>query len=506
MGFFKILNECECYRVNKEIVSGTSYLNIVKSTFLFGFVQVFRAVAGVVKNKLLAVFVGPEGTGLVSVFTTASDMIKIGAGLGVSQSTIRDISEAYSKGDVNHVTKILSVSQRLFKMTGILGCLFTLLFSSNLSYWMLKSEDYTLHFSILSIYVFFSIITEGQYSVLTGMRKLKDLAKANLFGVSVGLLTSVPLYYFYGLSGIIPSFLLSSIAIFGVSKYYVRKCRLNLCKITWNDFFSSASSMLKMGISLMFVSFLHTIVAFIITSYMGSHGGLNVVGYYGAGTIITNAYFGIIITALSTDYFPRISSVISDNQKLTDELNRQASVSLVMVFPLLLIFIFFMPLFVEIIYSDEYFPALDYLKYAIYGTLITICSNQVDMILVAKYEIKLFMIISIIFRLLQLVLSVILFKNYSLEGLGFAVMIMGILHLVAMVVSVKKLYNVMFDKFFIKLFSIVLISTMFASIVSTFSNIYMKYGIGSILIFFSLIFSLYIMKKKFSISMIKFIK
>lgn len=487
-------------------MSGTSYLNIVKSTFLFGFVQVFRAVSGVVKNKLLAVLVGPEGTGLVSVFTTASDMIKIGAGLGVSQSTVRDISDAYSKGDVNHVTKILSVSQRLFKMTGLLGCLFTLLFSSNLSRWMLKSEDYTLHFSILSIYVFFSIITEGQYSVLTGMRKLKDLAKANLFGISVGLVTSIPLYYFYGISGIIPSFLLSSIAVFGVSWYYVRKYQFNSCKITWDDFFLSASPMLKMGISLMLVSFLHTIVAFIITSYIGSHGGLNVVGYYGAGTIITNAYFGIIITALSTDYFPRISSVISDNQKLKDELNKQSSVSLVMVFPLILIFIFFMPLFVEIIYSDEYFHSLDYLKYAIYGTLITICSNQVDMILVAKYEIKLFMIISVVFRVLQLVLSILLFRNYSLEGLGFAVMVMGILHLITMTVSVKKLYNISFDNFFIKLFFVVLMFTIFASIISTFSNVYMKYCIGTILILFSLFFSLYIMKKKFAISVIKFIK
>ena len=74
--------------------SGTSYGNIFKTTFLFGFVQIFRAVIAIVKNKLVAILIGPEGMGLLGIFNSTVQMIQTGAGLGINQSAVRDVAEA----------------------------------------------------------------------------------------------------------------------------------------------------------------------------------------------------------------------------------------------------------------------------------------------------------------------------------------------------------------------------------------------------------------------------
>jgi PST family polysaccharide transporter len=40
------------------------------------------------------------------------------------------------------------------------------------------------------------------------------------------------------------------------------------------------------------------------------------VGFYTAGFTLLNSYVGIIFTVMSTDYFPRLSSISDDNVKV----------------------------------------------------------------------------------------------------------------------------------------------------------------------------------------------
>ena len=46
------------------------YLHILKYTGLFGGVQGLNVLIGIVRNKLVAVLLGPQGVGLISLFNT----------------------------------------------------------------------------------------------------------------------------------------------------------------------------------------------------------------------------------------------------------------------------------------------------------------------------------------------------------------------------------------------------------------------------------------------------
>ena len=340
---------CKRY-MTEEQTTGTSYGNIFKTTFLFGFVQVFKAVIAIVKNKLVAILIGPEGMGLLGIFNSTIQMIQTGAGLGINQSAVSDIAEA--KGSYNHerVSRIVKVTNRVVLFTGLLGCLMTLILSHYLSVWTLGGTAYTLSYCLLAVVVALNIINEGKQALLKGVRHLKALALASMIGTVVGLVTAIPLYYFFGKAGIVPELLIASVLALVVSQYFVNKIPTEPIDISLKDTFKDAQPMIRMGVALMFVTLLQTITSFAVNAFIRSQGGLTDVGFFSAGSNILNAYFGMIITALMTDYYPRIAAVNHDNEKIQDELNKQSMVSVVLCCPLIVLFIALMRLLVKILY------------------------------------------------------------------------------------------------------------------------------------------------------------
>lgn len=483
-----------------------SYKNIFKTTFLFGFVQVFNILVKVITNKVVAVLLGAEGMGILSIYNNTIEFIKSGAGLGISQSAVRDISEANAKDDDKRFSTTISVTNRIIIITGLLGGVTTLLLSPWLSEWMLGSRDYTFAFMFLSTVVVARILTDGQLAVLKGMRQLWSLAKASMLGAIAGLVVGVPMYYLYGLQGIVPSLMVCALVALFFSNFYVKKIHYGHIILSIKEVIESASSMVKMGIALVFASFLSNIVALVISAYMRAHGGLQDVGFYNAGLMILNGYFGIIITALTTDYYPRIAAIHNDNVLLQKELNKQAAVSLVLCSPLIVFFLFLLPFFIQILYSKEFLPTIEFIRVAIWGTLITICSNQVDMILVAKFRMKLFTIIAILYRLLQLGISLAFYQYYGLLGMGISMTVLGIIHMLIMTIVVYQLYKIHFDKLFVNIVVVVLGLAISATVVCMLDNFILKYSIGSLLVIFSCVFSLYASNKYFGINLLQYLR
>lgn len=485
--------------------SKTSYGNIFKTTFLFGFVQVFKALVTIIKNKIAAVLIGAEGMGIIGIFNTTIQMLQTGAGLGVNQSAVRDVSEANGANDYNKFSRIISITNKVILITGLLGCLVTLVLSYWLSSWTFGDTAHIIAYCVLSLTVAMNIVNESKQAILKGMRQLRSLAKASMIGSATGLLLSAPLFYFFGKDGIVPELLIASIITVLVSDFYVKKIKYDNVKLTAKEVYQGSKPMVKMGVALMTVTFLQTIVAFVINAYIRSKGGLEDVGYYSAGTAITNSYFGLIVTALMTDYYPRIAAVNKDNNALQDELNKQSIVSLILCCPMFVLFMTLLPLFIKVLYTDSFLPAVDFVKWSIYWTLITVCSNQVDMILVAKYQTKIFLIISIAFRIIQTLLCIGLYSIWGLEGLGISYFTLGVFHMVVMCVTVYKLYNIRFNNFFLKIFTIVIIFAVSSSVIQTMLDGILYYTLSFLLLIASIVFTLLISKKSLGIDLTGYI-
>ncbi len=470
------------------------YDGIFKSTFLFAFVQVCTIAVKMILNKIVAVTMGAEGVGLVGIYTSVIDVIKTGAGLGVSQSSVRTIAEVNQKAD--SPSKTISVVNKTVLLTSLLGVLVTILFSPVLSQWFFESEEYTFEFIAVSLAVGLIILLEGQLGVLKGLRRLRFLAKANIFGSLAGILISVPLYLIYKEQGIVPVLIVAPLISFLFAYYYVKKINYKRYKVTFNEFWQVSSPILKTGVVLSVAVFLSQISTFILSVYISSNGGIKTLGLYNAGIMIMVGYFSVVINALTTDYYPRISAVNTDNIKLQKELNQQSNVSLVIAFPLVIIFLFALPLLIVFLYSKEFLPIIDFIQIGIYGVLLTIFSNQIDLILVAKNNMRVFIITAFFYVSIEVLVSVFLYSHYNLVGLGVAKLITGIIHFVMMAIIVNKLYGIKLETNFVRIALAILLFILLINLGSEFTeHVFIKYGVGGVGVLVSCMFSYFYSKK-----------
>ena len=73
---------------------------------LFGSVQGLNIGLNLVRTKLVALFLGPAGVGLSSIYNETKELIHESTNMGMDQSGVREISVAYERWkemvNVNH--------------------------------------------------------------------------------------------------------------------------------------------------------------------------------------------------------------------------------------------------------------------------------------------------------------------------------------------------------------------------------------------------------------------
>lgn len=455
---------------------------IFKATSLFGGVQVFSIIITVIRSKIIAVLLGPAGMGVAGLLTSTTGLIASLTNCGLGTSAIRDISIAHQSENPLAVSKAITVVKRLVWFTGLLGMIITLVASSYLSEITFGNKDYTLAFVILSLTVLFTQLTVGQDTLLQGMRKLKHLAKANIIGAVVGLLTSVPLYYAYGIKGIVPAILISSIATLLIAWFFAKSIQTQEVKISFRETFIEGKSMLRIGIILSFSNFITIGVSYLVRIYVSNTGGIADVGFFNAGFAIIGTYVGLVFTAMSTDYYPRLSGVVNDNSKVRALVNNQAEIAMLILSPILCVFLIFINWMVILLYSEQFIVIREMIHWAALGMYAKAISWTLGYILLAKGNSKIFLWNEISANIYILVFNVIGYKYYGLNGLGFAFMAAYITYFIQLFILVRLKYNFSFNKNFYKIFSIQLLLGILCFCTSRFIIHPLSYFVGTALI------------------------
>ena len=101
----------------------TSYRSILKATSLFGSVQVYQILIQVLRAKVIAILLGPVGVGVLGLFQSAIQFFQNLTNMGLSQSAVRDVSEAFGAKNEEKVAIVTAVVRRLVWITGIFGSL-----------------------------------------------------------------------------------------------------------------------------------------------------------------------------------------------------------------------------------------------------------------------------------------------------------------------------------------------------------------------------------------------
>lgn len=477
----------------------SSYRSIFKATSLFGGVQVYQILIGVIKSKIVAILLGTSGLGIMSLYQSSIDLIKQVTSLGLSQSAVRDVSEANGTENIHRISVIITVLRKLVWATGVSGLLAAMFLSPVLSKVTFGNNDYIIPIIILSVTILFDQLCAGQKVILQGMRRLKDLAKASAIGSTFGLIVSVPLYYLMGIKGIVPTLLLNSITALSISYIYSHRIQLAKVKVTPKQTLEEGRVMLRMGIAMSSSNILSVAFAYVLRSYLRYEGGVESVGIFTAGYTIIFSYVNMFFTAMATDYYPRLAAVNKDDRKCREVVNQQGEVGALMLSPLLIICIVFMPFIIRLLYSEAFLEAYNFVIFAAFGMLFRFASVLVAHLFLAKGTAKLYIWNEALVNVYMLLFNLLGYKFWGLRGLGLSFILSFIIYLLQVYWLTHKYFNFSFSLSFLKIYGTQIFLTGLCLFVFLFVDSRLKYIFGIILIVISSIISFRGLNKRMNI-------
>lgn len=447
---------------------------------------------------MIALLIGATGMGIASLLTSTLDLVNTFSGFGIDKSAVRDISLSKESKNVDNIYKTLGVLKKLIWLTAFFGGLILIIFSPWLSELAFGNEDYTFAFIWLSIAILFKQLTNGEIVALQGLRHLKALAASNIVGNFMSLVVTLPLYYLFGLDGIVPAIILSSVVAFFITLYFSYK-KYETLNVDNNFAILQAKSMLSLGITLSFSSLISIIQAYILRIYISSQSGLMEVGLYTAGFMILNTYVGLIFTAMGTDYFPRLSAVSEQLDKIRKVVFEQSIIAILLLLPIIVIFLALAPFIIRLLYSSEFDSILMMVSWGILGMVFRAVSFSIGYTIIAKGHSKVFMVTAIVFNLILLIVNIIGYHFMGLTGLGISFFVYYIIHFLSLKVLVKRLYNLSLNKeLYIKF--ILAVTFCLTTFACTFiDNLYLKYSLLFLLIILSLLYSYSELNKKMNV-------
>lgn len=441
----------------------SSYRQIFKATSLFGGVQVLKILIEIVRQKFIAILLGPSGMGISGLYVSATQLIQGLTSMGLSSSAVKNVAEANETNDFQRISRVVSVLQKLVRITGLLGMIVVIVLSPLLSKSTFGNYDYTIPFIILSITLLLQQLSVGQSVVLQGMRRLKQLASSSVLGSLFGLVISIPIYYFFGIEGIVPTLVLNSITTLILTWYFSKTIKIEKQKISTKHTLREGKEMLKMGLSMSITNILVLSISYIVRIFILRLGGTEEVGLYAAGFAIVNGYAGLIFTAMGTDYYPRLAGVNNDNLKCMELINQQAEIAILILAPIIMIFLIIAPYAVLVLYSDKFIPITGFMQWSMLGMMFKGASWAISFIFIAKGDMKIFLFNEITIKLFNVPLYFLMYKFLGLEGLGIGFMINYFVYFLLVYVVSNKKYQFKFLSSFNKLYilNIVLVLSCF---------------------------------------------
>ncbi len=476
----------------------SGYRNTFGSTLLFSGVQIFQIIIKVVRSKFVAMLIGPEGMGISSLLHSTTDLVSSATNLGLSTSSVKTVSAAYTQGNQQKIAITITVLRRLVVLTGLIGMLTCACLAPVWSQQSFGNDEYILAFVFVSVVVLADQLNKGEIALLQGMRQKKSLAQANVIGQTVSLFATIPLYYFFGVKAIVWVLVLFSLMTFIISRYYTHKIKIEKAHVTWKQTFFVGSEMMKLGFFLSLQILLSHAVLYLVKNYVSQRGGVAEVGLYSAGTSIVNVYLGLVFSAIATSYFPQLAGT-KTNEEMGDAVKKQAEISILMFAPIIVVFIIFAKPAIIALYNERFLPIEGMLYWAMGATLIKAMGWAMSYTLLAKAKPVYFFCNELFAKFYTFPLAIMGYKYFGLTGFGIALLIGYSIYLIQEQIVVKKLFNISYNFSIWRLFILLHLPILVSYGIKLSVSPLMAYILGSTLFCMTALYVFYELDKRMEI-------
>jgi len=361
-----------------------SYRQILRSSSIIGGASVVNIALGLLRIKVAALLLGPAGVGLIGLLTNLTGTASAVAGLGVGNVGTRQIAEAVGRDDA---AAMAAARRALFwgsLVLALLGAVGFWLLRGVLAVRILGDASLTGEVGWLALVVGLTVAAASQTALLNGMRQIGDLARASVFSALLSTLLGIGALMLWGRGGLMAFLIAAPLATFLLGHVYV--CRLPKVQAPRTPFAVLTGqwrNLARLGAAFMVAGLAVTLGQLLVRSLLQQQLGADALGYFQAAATISMTYIGFVLTAMGTDYYPRLTAAIHDHAAVNRMVNEQTEVALLLAGPVFLAMMGLAPWVIKLLYSQSFHSAAEVLGWQILGDILKVASWPLGFIILA---------------------------------------------------------------------------------------------------------------------------
>ncbi|MCK4395681.1 MAG: oligosaccharide flippase family protein [Candidatus Marinimicrobia bacterium] len=437
--------------------------DLIKTTTAISGTEIALMVVAIIRNKYLAVNIGPEGFGIYGLIQSFFSLASIFSGAWLAGGVTKFTSEYNKKNDNIAVQKIASLS---IVLTAVLSLVITFAFivaQKPMRKIFLSEEVLSIYFILFAASFLGTSLRPVFIALLQGLKQVKSVVAFRIIVSLADVIFVIILVYFFDLIGFFFSILATSlVAILIMWKQFNK----HVGKFSFPSFHENiTNSLLFFGGSCFFLSMLTFGGQYFLRFIVVKNINIASVGLLQAATGIMK-YLGIFNRGAVFHFYPEISEEMSSSDR-TGKINDYLRFILLINIPITVIAILFGKQILLLLYSSKFLPLSDLLFWFFLVHLMSCIAGTFHSNLMGMGLVKNFTLFGVLGTFLLLVVPTLFIKKYGLASvaIGYLLSYTGTIPLFYW--HLKRRINFKFSH---KIYYLLFIATLTISISITFMN------------------------------------
>lgn len=416
---------------------------LVRSTAILGLGSVATVAAAILRAKILAHWLGPEGTGVLAQLASLTAVLVPLGTLGVGNGLVAMIADARAKGDLARVRALERTALSLAWIVGGGLALLAILTSPWLADGIYRDRGFAWAVIVGGVTVPLSAVASLRVSMLQGHQAVRAMAGLNLVIAASGIITIVPLAYFYGVRGAVVQLVLVA-AIYawwsgrllkplsapasGAREAPVRASKEAPTRRPRIDK-TLLRPLLRFGGSALLVGLSSTLTLLILRSILVQKLGLGPNGIYQVCVGVSGLLMPTILNAITATVWPEIAAQTTDAEA-APPMRSAIRLSFLLTTGACAAILIGAPIWVPLFYSGKFLPALDLLPLQFLGDYFRAAAWMFGIWLVPRNRLKPWVLFDLVYGVTLLVVFVVLVDRVGLKSVVIGYVLAHVTHAV----------------------------------------------------------------------------
>ena len=380
---------------------------LVRSTAILGLGSAAGVVAAILRSKVLASRLGPEGTGVLAQLATLTAVLIPLATLGAGNGAIKMIAEARARGDLGRVRRITRTVLALSAVVGLGLCALT----AALSIWIAGGlfHDRSLWWAVVlaALTVPITALASLRISMLQGHEDVRSMTGIQTAVAFVNMATIVPVAWLYGVPGAVAHLVILAIAYDVLSRRSLKPRTPTREAVGAPEpepavDRSLIPSLARYGGSALLVGLSGTLTLLILRSILVGKLGLAQNGIYQVCLGVSGMVMPLILNAIAATVWPEIAGFKHDRDAAVP-MRSALRLGLLLVTAIGALLQVFAAIWVPLLYSGRFLPALDLLPFQFLGDYFRAVAWIFSIWLVPRERLKPWVLYDVVYAIVLLV-------------------------------------------------------------------------------------------------------